>query len=209
MQATYLACLVAAFVLFSLLLRWQPPGSRLMTPLFVLAAPWMAAVLARFLSAGLLVTVGGLMFLSGVPFAILGHSHPLVGQDAVWRTPREDQYFCEAKDWRSPFQAAGRMLEANGYQQVGLWGVSSDYLVWVVTDARDRGIRLEHVPAEPAASDDLASNPSFVLPYPAGEPFRPEAILAERCCWTHLNYGGQIYVRVWSEGPLAIYTPAR
>ena len=52
----FAGCLIAAFVLFCLVLRWQPWHSRLHLPLFVLAAPLIGVVLERLRPA--LIAIG-------------------------------------------------------------------------------------------------------------------------------------------------------
>src|SRR5262249_42413863 len=80
----YAACLVAAFLLFCLLLRWQPWHSRLLLPLFVLGAAPVGVVLAQ--RGRKLIAVVALALMASSAYFLAGRAHAVVRDAAVFRS---------------------------------------------------------------------------------------------------------------------------
>ncbi|MCJ7716282.1 MAG: glycosyltransferase family 39 protein, partial [Anaerolineales bacterium] len=75
----YLMAVIAAIVLFNVSIKWQPWGSRLITPIFMLGSPLIAILIDKTISSKKLISllvVG--MFLFSVPFLLLNSTRPLV-----------------------------------------------------------------------------------------------------------------------------------
>jgi Dolichyl-phosphate-mannose-protein mannosyltransferase len=144
---TYAGLLVTAFVLFCLILRWQPWHSRLQLPLFVLGAPVVGIVLARRPLLGRLVACG--LLGTAVPWVLFSETKPVLGNASVFRRDREAQYFAMRPDLRQPYldtvarlregqcAAVGFLMDENGFE----------YPLWVhLGKASGTGWpRLEHI----------------------------------------------------------------
>jgi len=87
--AVYGLCLAASVVLFCLLIKYQHSISRLQLPLFVLASPWAATTLDRYLSTRIVMISGWLLLLAAVPYLVSSDFRPLIGPDNIWQAPRE------------------------------------------------------------------------------------------------------------------------
>ena len=74
----YLISLIAGFVLFSALLKWQPYGNRLLLPFFVLSSPMIGLFLSRFRNKYFLIIVPLIMFLYSLPYLLMNDTRPLV-----------------------------------------------------------------------------------------------------------------------------------
>ena len=74
----YLISLLAGFVLFSALLKWQPYGNRLLLPFFVLSSPMIGLFLSRFRNKYFLIIVPLTMFLYSLPYLLMNDTRPLV-----------------------------------------------------------------------------------------------------------------------------------
>jgi hypothetical protein len=136
----YLLCLVAGFLLFSLLLRWQPWNSRLMLPLFVLASAVAGSVLGdvprRLPMAALAIG----LTLAATPWLAANRSRPLVASAALQTSPsilatsRTEQYFAKRPMLEAPYRSAAALITARGARRVGLvchedaW----EYPLWVL-----------------------------------------------------------------------------
>ncbi|HEY4362751.1 MAG TPA: hypothetical protein VGN17_17410 [Bryobacteraceae bacterium] len=87
----YAAALLAAFLLFCAYLKWQPYLSRLELPLFLLAAPLIAALVRK---PAWLQGMVCLFLLSGARLPALENwTRPLRGPQSILHQPRDLQYF--------------------------------------------------------------------------------------------------------------------
>jgi hypothetical protein len=169
---SYAAAVTGAFLLFCLVLRWQPWHSRLHLPLFILWAPFVAVVLSAKLPRPLTYALAVVLLLSALPWALRNASRPLVGPGSVLVVSRSDQYFSNRPDARDSFVAAVEGLLGTGCPTVGLVAQGDDweYPLWALL--RERGgehVRIRHVGVQ---------NVSARLPSPDFEPcatvsFRP------------------------------------
>jgi hypothetical protein len=83
----FITAVVGGFIVFCAQLKWQSYGSRLHTPLFVLALSWVAVELERLpaaLRGGLLT----LLALAALPNALLNYTRPLLALPGGAITPR-------------------------------------------------------------------------------------------------------------------------
>jgi 4-amino-4-deoxy-L-arabinose transferase-like glycosyltransferase len=104
----YAAACAAAFLLFCLVLKWQPWHARLHLPGFLLAAPAVGLVLARRPALG--QVIGVLLLLTALPALLFSPTRPLLGPGNVFETPRIDQYFAGRPDLKEPFlETAARL----------------------------------------------------------------------------------------------------
>jgi 4-amino-4-deoxy-L-arabinose transferase-like glycosyltransferase len=196
----FAACLIAAFLLFCLLLRWQPWHSRLQLPLFVLATPLVGVIfegLKPTLLAIALVLFGG----SSVYFLTGNKAQPLMGRRAVFSMARAEQRAAHAGP---AYVGAARFVVSLGCRQVGLAMSSNDreYFLWgLLADAGWRG-RIEPV---------FVANISSELPKPSSVPFRPCAIVREGQA-ASLTAGiileEQYYGPGWSRERVQVLVPA-
>ncbi len=158
----YTLALLLGFVLFSLLLKWQPVHSRLQLPLFVLGAPLAGRLLqchARWI-AGL----GALLSLSALPYLLANQAHPLVGPASVLATDRVAQTFRQQPALEPAYVGAADFLRARGCFTVGLLLGSDDweYPLWVLLPEARAGGRIEHVGVTSASGRLASPDPSFV-----------------------------------------------
>ena len=167
----YAGVLVAGFLLFCLVLKWQPWHSRLHLPLFVLWAPAVSIALSRGWShrighgAAAVLLVGALVLIG------YNETRPLYGPRSIFSTERADQYFA-TRPFGADYRAAIRYLNAQPHRHIGLvLGANAwEYPFWaLLEDQAGHGPRLEHV---------LVGNVSSRL---ATQRQRPEAIICVSC----------------------------
>lgn len=137
------AAVAAGVLLFCLLLRWQVWGSRLHTPLFVLAAPVTAWGLARRWPRwpGRL---GTLLVLYALPFALTHHIRPLVPRAGTAHPgdERANLYFANRPELAADFRAAAGVLAREGEGGCGLVSGAEDfeYPLWVLSGRSFRSV---------------------------------------------------------------------
>ncbi len=164
------AALLGGALLFSGYLRWQPWGSRLQLPLFVLAAPLVGAVLER--APLRLHRLGAVVLLLwALPFLLHNESRPLVGRRNVFNTPRVEQYFSNWPELARSYRGAAAAVAERHCTEVGVvlgWN-TYEYPLWALLqrDSR-RPVRVEHLGVENASARFAhgAERPcAFIAPY--------------------------------------------
>lgn len=159
----YALAVTAGFLLFCLVLTWQPWGSRLHLPLFVLGAPAIGVVLGRLLPDMPGFAAAVLLLVAALPCALWNSIRPLAPPlDAIVRTvvkdsplpptiltaDRESQYFTSRPDlWRS-YVFASRLIKASGATSIGLKSGGDDWeypLLALIKDEPGDKPRVEHI----------------------------------------------------------------
>ncbi len=196
-RVRYATALVAAFLLFCAVLRWQPWHSRLHLPLFVLWAPVIGIVLRRRPRVAALV-VATLMAVA-VTILLVNEPRPLAGRRNVLRQPREAQYFSAHLGLREPYTNAVKLLTERRCPQIGLHlgGNDWEYPLWVLSRRTMPDVQLEHVV-------DLSMPPPHH--YSVAGPSPPCGIIVTRAPErTELVLAGVVYRRVFSDQGIALF----
>lgn len=164
--ARYGLVLASGFLLFCLVLKWQPWHSRLQLPLFVLASPLVGVAWEGsyhlILSATVLMTA-----LAARPL-LQNRLAPLVGKHTVLNTPRLHQYFQAfggGPDARErAYVAATTLLRAQNCADVGLllgWD-DWEHPLWVLlSEQQAGGGRIEHVGVTNSSARLASVRPAF------------------------------------------------
>ena len=201
----YAGCAVAGFVVFAALLKWQPWGSRLMLPGFLISAPLVGAMADRFASPASRIGVPALLLVGALPFAFFNETKPLIGwsgaRPPIWRMSRDATMFVSKPFLEEEYRAAAAYLKQCGCNQVGL-AMSEDSAIVPVFSAlaeQDLGpFRVEEI--ERPTTLQRAS-------YPLG-PFSPSAIL-----WLgaihpdSVSLGGATFLPAFETKNLHVYRP--
>jgi hypothetical protein len=193
-------CVLAAFGLFCLLLRWQPWHSRLHLPLFVLAAPLAGMFLARWWRpAAVLAGIG--LATWAIPFLLWNERRPLFGEGNILATPRQELYYRSRMPLLASQTRVAEVLRANRCVEVGalIEREGWEYPLWVLwARFRAAGVRLEHVGVQNVSARLAATH----MPE-----FRPSAIV--RTVWgeaePELRLDGRLYRRAWADSMMAVY----
>ncbi len=116
---SYAIAVLTAAILFCLMLKWQPWGSRLHAPLFAYAAPMTALVLERasrkkWIAYSLCFT----LFCYAIPFALNSSSRSLISFKWL-NQPRLELYFRSAKEYEF-FNRVVRFCNCSSDNVIGL-----------------------------------------------------------------------------------------
>jgi len=150
----YASSVLFGFVLYCALLKWHPWATRLHTPLFMLSAPFIAAVFAGLHSfqKRLFVCVAIILFAYSTPFLILNKTRSFVAlrNDSILSTGgRFKSYFINRPDLYADYSAAAKIIMDEGAEEVGLCLGYDDYEypLWVLVGRQaSRGTpRFRHV----------------------------------------------------------------
>lgn len=204
----YGVALLGAFHLFSVTLNWHPWGSRLgLIAMFVLGAPLVGALLSTLLRHDSGHAIAAVLIIVALPWVFLNESHPLLGNDNIFRVSRSLQYFRSNDADRGPYTGAVRFISGHKCAQVGLeshiapfpLSLPWEYPLWVLFQDTPMKVRLEHVNVENVSAAEFK-----VYPF---NHFNPCAILAfePKDLRKDILTNGYLYVREWSEGPVSVF----
>lgn len=168
----YLAALVAAAVLFCMILKWQPWNSRLHLPLFILLAPLAGCLLDRL--SGRLATpvLSALLLAYALPYLTLNISRPLVTQElsgpmaipSILTGSRFGAYFNNLPQVQPETIRIVDGIHERNCTAVGMLSggsVGGEYLLWAALREANMQVRIEDVQVE---------NRTGRIPWPAFTP---------------------------------------
>lgn len=146
----YAVCLATGFILFSLLLKWQPWITRLQLPFFVLGAPITALALPFGGKKPTAIILSALLLLCSGPWLLKNQSRPLMGDWSIISESRESLYFVNNPTLYPYYRiAAERAAQFTERTTIGLVSESVDayeYPLWVLLQNRmDNMPRIEHI----------------------------------------------------------------
>jgi len=128
---------LAGFLCFCVVFRWQPWHGRLHLPLFVLAAPFVAVALASLVERGpghqMLVLALGV---SSIPYLLMNEARPLVGKRSLLRQTRAETLFNNNPDLRDSYERVAQSLLRSHCRDIGLnlGGDGWDYPLWTLLE---------------------------------------------------------------------------
>jgi len=132
--------IVSQFILFCLILKWQPWHSRLHTPLFILAAIPTSVALSRYLK---IIWFKSMLLFAMLAYAFIlilfDYSRPLISippytSSISMRSPRFDKYFPLSDELKTNYAFLNTTLEKKGEVHVGLmYGITDigEYPLWI------------------------------------------------------------------------------
>jgi hypothetical protein len=180
----YSLSITASFLLFCLYLKWQPYHSRLLLPVFILWAPFIAILFSSTLNHKIINLIALILILSASLWVFYNHSRPIVGnssilnrifftKDDIFCTSRIDQYFTRRPAVRKPYMGAAHFLKSQGAcSHIGLILRHTDFEIiddweypfWVLLQGKENeGIRLEHVNVKNASAKKSKMHPFNVF----------------------------------------------
>jgi len=183
----YVCTLLAASLIFCLIVRYEPWNGRFHLPFYVLFCPVAGVVLEHFL--GKKSVVVALVLAAGVlPWLLMNDQHPWFGGFSIWRQPKSVQYYYKNPYLIQPYAAAAGYIKSVDCRQIGLVLGQDDweYPWWVLLAGQ--GARIEHVGVD---------NRSASLKYPLGDFTACALIVSGGDDHTLLSTGNAIYRPAW------------
>jgi hypothetical protein len=170
----YLLALIAAAILFCVLIKWQPWIVRLQLPLFLLAAPLVGLTMERFWWRPLTIGVSSVLMVIACSVALTNRSRPLLGSVSVLRTPREWQYFSTQPQLARAYLDLIERLRAQHPRVIGIAGGGDgngcEYPLWALTagfQPRPRIVAVDVQNESAAAGEAATALPDVVIVLPS------------------------------------------
>jgi hypothetical protein len=140
-------CLIAAWLLFSLVVRWQPWNSRLVLPLLVLAMAQASVAISMAVKDDRALLPGVVLAAFAIPYLIANPTRPVFGDRSIFLVRRVQQYFANVPDDPQVYLEAAGIIRDERCEDIGLDSPPDgrEYLLWATNRANDPRIRIEHV----------------------------------------------------------------
>ena len=162
-------CLWAGFLIFSLTNRWQLFATRLQLPFFMLAAPFSAVIMIRFLPRSWISLLAVLTFVSALPWTFSLFTRPILpipgwtDSRSILNSNRDASMFRSVGVDQDYYQEVAAEIRAAGCRdvQLVLRGDDPEYLWWkALGGGRKWGMEIEwRVSNTPSAA---LSKPDFI-----------------------------------------------
>lgn len=141
----YGVSLVVSYVMLCSLLKWQPWGTRLFLPFFVLLSPLVASAATPLLSERTKNAICGALLILGLPWLCDNRTRPLIGANSLLLSSRESNYFRTRPRSESQYKKAASILSAIHPSQIMLvtQGDAFVYPLWVLLSKQAERPRIE------------------------------------------------------------------
>jgi hypothetical protein len=172
----YASAVLAGFLLFCLLIKWQPWHSRLLLPMFVLGAPATGVVVRNCWTSSLATSVAIICLVASVPWVYGNSSRPLVvrlsklemGMFPLWKYTRNQIYFLNRENLYVQYMRIADGLRKRSATNIGLIlsGDGWEYPLWVlIKDGNPNPVRIEHINVENISREAGVSdfNPDYLV----------------------------------------------
>lgn len=138
--------LLLSFVLFSALLKWQPWGSRLQLPAFMLWMPLSALFLQRIGPSFLRLVVIGL-WIGSLPWLLENKTRPFELGDSECCSPRSSGLFTKREEWYDSYDQVTEEVTQLDCDQIGLiLGANAwEYPIWLMLEEKGFVGQISHV----------------------------------------------------------------
>jgi len=197
----YAVAIIVSFLLFNFIFKWQLWNARLHLPFFVLFAPVAGTVFSLFVPRKIHLWIGGLLFVTSLPWIFLNESRPLFKEKNIFNTPRIEQYFANNPGFYFSYERTVASLKESGCSDIGLFfGADTwEYPLWVLFKEKPATqIRMEYIWVPPGFRQKSC-------PYPLG-PFMPCAIIEDKNSdKTQIVFDNVLFFRVKETAFLRIF----
>ena len=154
----YFFSLVFAFCLFSIVMKWQPYGNRLLLPLFILISPFVSIILSNkkyFLNILIFS-----LFIYSIPYVFFNKSRPLLAQikkindkeysisETFLKTQKRDElYFIRRPELFIKYLEISKIIKDRNCKRIGLI-ISDDnweYPLWKFVKEDNHKLKIFHI----------------------------------------------------------------
>ena len=151
----YVWALIGAFFLLFLPIKYQPWLNRYLLSLFVLASPFVGAMMER-VEPKKLAVIWLILVAVALPPLVINVKKPLFVnpwapkkyQYSIFSLSREQLYLVAKPETYDCYEQLASIIKARGYHDIGLVAIDNEYPLWAIFKANNLDFRLEHVRVE-------------------------------------------------------------
>jgi len=161
-EKKYLICLISGFLLFSLILKWQPWGNRLLLPFFVLFSSYIGLVFSKLKSTKYSFIFIILLIIYSLPYIFFNKTRPFLGEifrvnnSLKYNKPfffslnRYELYFTEGHEsFKKDFKKISHILEQSNCKRIGIFSgegeLVMEYPLWLLAKKINSEIKIFHI----------------------------------------------------------------
>lgn len=124
---------VASYLMFCLMIKFQPWHARMHLPVLMLAAAPVGMWLG-FLRPRMIRTIAVVLGIAALPVILLHPDRSLAFVRQIYFVPRSHRYFMQAPELRESYVGAARYLRQTGCGKIGVWigGDDVEYPLWAL-----------------------------------------------------------------------------
>jgi len=190
----YALCLLGSFMLFSLILRWQPWHSRLHLPLFVLFAPILGIVLLKY--RNILYVISVVLIIGSVPYLFKNDLHPIVGKHSFLNYSRDEMYFYDSQHLKDSYFAVANYIKGTNKNILGIvWG--GDDWEYPLLQLLPSHVMVHHI--------NINNNPSQFIGVPVSPDFIAVRGVNRGREYDLFNYNGKEYSKVLETTHVSLF----
>ncbi|MGD9580431.1 MAG: glycosyltransferase family 39 protein [Vampirovibrionia bacterium] len=146
----YSLVVLSGYLMFCLLVKWQPFGTRLHLGIFILFSPLISILLTyiekiKMNLLGCLIVI--LIFLNALPYILLSQFRPLIGEYNVFTTPKYPQYYANMRHLQQHQLSGFETLFYLNKTSIGLvlWMDEYEYPIWARLHEMKKKFKIQHV----------------------------------------------------------------
>lgn len=166
----YSLLIIASFLLFCLMVKWQPFGTRLHLALFFIFSPTIAIFIAQIEKLKMKVLLSLILFLiliNALPYVVLSRYRPLFGTPNIFKATKYEQYYANLRFLRK-YQICGfDTLLYLRKTNIGLvlWKDHYEYPIWAKLKESNTNFTIEHVKVKNISAQYEKNNIDYVLDF--------------------------------------------
>ncbi|MFH0910793.1 MAG: glycosyltransferase family 39 protein [Planctomycetota bacterium] len=200
-------CIVFAFLLVSLFLRWQPWNARLELPLFLAFAPLSGCMLGEFRWKRTALTVAFVLLLAAFYPALANYRRPILSAQNVFNTSRYSLYFYKAREQlKDEYVKIRDFIQTNHFQKIGLitFYDNYEYPLWVLLKPIDpANMEIHHA----YFKDEYTRNTNFIY-YGGKAGWKPDAVISLGLIdYKNIRVEGHLYTPALNLGRMQVFVP--
>ncbi len=153
----YVANLIFIFLLFSIILKWNPHANRLLLAFFILSAPIISFGFYKIKSIKFYLLISTILFIYSLPYLLMNHTRPLVAslekssklglvikRPYFFESNREKLYFTYSSKTYDTYKNISNKIKEINCKIVGIDGSKTswnawEYPLWVLTKDQENG----------------------------------------------------------------------
>lgn len=206
----YILSVTAGFLLLCWMLKLQPYQSRHHLSLFVLAGAFVGTVFSKVWNRHLVTFLAVILLVTSMQFVFNNKYRPIVAQNNIFNTSRNELYFTNRPKLVKPFFEATDFIKTTNCADIGLsLGAEKspsaqywEYPIWILLNKNNGDlIKFGHI----VNSANLSAVKSQVYPH---NQFNPCAILAIRPSQEPpvetMTFKDRNYIKKWVSNPITV-----